>query len=56
MNSSINDKIKKVNFCLSEITQKQIRELSQQWDRSISSAIRQIIKDAYKRSIDHGNA
>ena len=40
---------------MSETTQEQVRELSQQWDRSISSTIRSLIKEAYERSINHGH-
>lgn len=37
----------KVNLCLTETTQNQVRELATRWDRSISSTLRVLIDKAH---------
>ncbi len=53
---SLKEKSKKVNFCLTETTQKQVRELALKWDRSISSTLRILIDRAYQGEGQYGNA
>ena len=47
---------KKVNFCLTQLTKKQVEGLAQLWDRSVSSTIRFLISQAYKKELEGGKA